>query len=181
MARNPKQDANLKPYKKGDLSPEEARKRGINGGKKSGEVRRNRRDAKQAARYILNLAAKGKIAENLTDLGIEENEQTNMVALQTRLFTMAVGGNLDAYMTLMKMAGYDPKEERDERESINADRRRDVETQYKMDVMAARGIDNADVSVNLNDEDGKSDVVIYLPKIENPEELEMPEEDGEES
>lgn len=180
MPRNPKQDQNLKPIKKGDLTDEELKKRASNGGKKSGEARRKKRDAKQAARYILDLAAKGKVADNLTELGIKENDQTNMVALQTRLFTMAISGNIDAYMTLMKIAGYDPKEIRDERESVNADRRRDTETKLKAEAMASRNMDNADVSVNLNNEDGASDVVIYLPRIEDPESLEMPEEeDGE--
>lgn len=40
MARNPKQDANLKPYKKGELSSEEAKRRGKLGAVKSAEVRR---------------------------------------------------------------------------------------------------------------------------------------------
>lgn len=107
MARNPKQDANLKPYKKGDITSEEAKKRGRAGGVKSGESRRAKRDAKSAVRYLLDLAAKGKIADNLKELGFPANEQTNMAALQARLFTMAMGGNIDAYTTLMRMAGYD--------------------------------------------------------------------------
>ena len=84
MARNPKQDANLKPYKKGDITSEEAKKRGRAGGVKSGESRRAKRDAKSAVRYLLDLAAKGKIADNLKELGFPANEQTNMAALQAR-------------------------------------------------------------------------------------------------
>ena len=53
MARNPKQDANLKPFHKGDLTSEEAKKRGRVGGVKSGESRRAKRDAKSAVRYLL--------------------------------------------------------------------------------------------------------------------------------
>ena len=81
MARNPKQDANLKPFHKGDLTSEEAKKRGRVGGVKSGESRRAKRDAKSAVRYLLDLAAKGKIADNLKELGFPSNEQTNMAAL----------------------------------------------------------------------------------------------------
>lgn len=73
------------------------------------------------------MAAKGKLASNLAELGFPVNEQTNMAALQARLFTMAMGGNLDAYTALMRMAGYEPEENRKERESIAADRRREIE------------------------------------------------------
>ena len=65
MARNPKQDANLKPFQKGELTSEEAKKRGRAGGVKSGESRRAKRDAKSAIRYLLDLAAKGKIARSV--------------------------------------------------------------------------------------------------------------------
>ena len=59
MARNPKQDTNLRPIQKGELSPEEAKERGSVGGKKSGEGRRMCRDAKKTIRYIMELDAVG--------------------------------------------------------------------------------------------------------------------------
>ena len=180
MARNPKQDANLKPIKSGDLSKEELKKRQSNGGKKSGEVRRAKRDARQSARYILGLSAKGDVLAQLEKLGADkEDGLTNMELLQARLFVQATGGNLDAAKMLLNIAGYDTEENRKERESLNADRRRDVETQFKMDTMAARGIDSANVAVNFDNEEGGNDVIIYLPAIEKEEDAEMPEEDPE--
>lgn len=179
MARNPKQDANLKPIKKGQLSKEELKKRQSNGGKKSGEVRRAKRDARQAVRYLLGLPAKGTIAANLKELGLPVNEQTNMAAMQARLFTMAMGGNLEAYTALMKMGGYEPEENRKERESVASDKRRDMEVEAKVNALGG-GIDGANIAVNQMDEDGSNDVVIYLPKVESEEECEMPEEDSEE-
>ncbi len=178
MAGREKQNANLKPIKKGDLSKEELKKRQSNGGKKSGEVRRAKRDARQAVRYLLNLPAKGSIAANLKELGIPENEQTNMAALQARLYTMAMGGNLDAYRTLMMMGGFEPEENRKERESIASDRRRDAEVEAKVNALGG-SIDGVNIAVNGMDEDGANDVVIYLPKMQTEEECEMDEEDPE--
>ena len=112
MARNPKQDANLKPFQKGDLTSEEAKKRGRAGGVKSGESRRAKRDAKSAIRYLLDLPPTTSIKANLVEMGFPVNEQTNMAALQARLFAMAMSGNLEAYTALMRMAGYEPEENR---------------------------------------------------------------------
>lgn len=176
MARNPKQDANLKPFKKGDLTSEEAKKRGRAGGIKSGESRREKRDARSATRYLLDLAAKGKIADNLRELGFPVNEQTNMAALQARLFTMAMSGNLDAYTTLMKMAGFEPEENRKERESIAADRRREVELDAKVAALGSNP-EGMSASLNMNDEDGHNDVVIYMPQIVSEESCEFKEEE----
>ena len=171
MARNPKQDANLKPFQKGELTREEAKKRGRAGGVKSGESRRAKRDAKSAVRYLLDLAAKGKIADNLRELGFPTNEQTNMAALQARLFTMAMSGNLDAYTALMRMAGYEPEENRKERESIAADRRREIELDAKVSALGSNP-EGMSASVNMSDEDGNNDVVIYMPQIASEESCE---------
>lgn len=181
MARNPKSNENLKPIKKGELSSEEAKRRGSAGGKKSGEVRREKRNARDAARYILGLAAKGQIADNLQTLGVPNGERTNMEALQARLFTMAMGGNLEAYKELMRIAGYDSEENRKERESIASDRRRDVEVEAKLKALG-QNAEGSSIAINQSDEDGRSDVVIYIPKMLTEEECavdeETPEEDG---
>lgn len=137
MARNPKQDANLKPIQKGDLSKEELKKRQSNGGKKSGEVRRAKRDAKSAIRYLLDLPPTVSVKANLKEMGFPVNEQIQHGCSQARLFTMAMGGNIDAYNTLMKMAGYEPEENRKERESIASDIRREKELEAKVNALAA--------------------------------------------
>ena len=181
MARNPKQDANLKPYKKGELSSEEAKKRGSEGGKKSGEVRRAKRDARQAARYILNLAAKGNTLYNLEQIGAEEEDGlTNMEALQARLYTSALAGNLDAAKMLLAIAGYDPEENRAERESKAADRRRDLEVQAKVEAIG-NSPENAGIALNMGDEDGHNDVVIYVPQMLSEEDCMAPDEGDESS
>lgn len=171
MARNPKQDANLKPIKKGDLSEEELKKRQKNGGIKSGEVRRAKRDAKSAIRYLLELPPTLQNSMNLEAMGFPQNEQTNMAALHARLFTMAMSGNLEAYMTIMKMGGYEPEENRKERESIASDKRREEELDAKITALKVNR-DISSASINMGDEDGNSDVIIYLPQIDSEESCE---------
>ena len=170
MARNPKQDANLKPPFDSNQNREEASKNGRKGGKASGEARRAKRDARQAARYILGLAAKGQIKDNTKTLGAKDEDGiTNMEALQARLYSMAMSGNLEAYMTLMKMAGYDPKENRDERESIASERRRMMELEAKLDTLS-QNTEHISMAVGLGNEDGANDVIVYVPKQKSEEE-----------
>lgn len=163
---------NLDPVK----TKEEARRRGRNGGIKSGEVRRAKKEARESIRYLLDMAAKGTIEANLKELGFPETERTNMAALHARLFTMAMSGNLDAYMELMRIGGYEPEENRKERESIAADARRQMEMEAKVSALGGN-VEDARYAVNLSDEDGHNDVVIYLPEIEKIEDCEMPPED----
>ena len=72
-----------------------------------GENRRNVRDATSAIQYLLHLPPIDSIAKELKDLGIPKSEQTNMIALQARLYGKAMGGDLKSYETLMKMGGYE--------------------------------------------------------------------------
>ncbi len=165
MADRSKQNANLKPIKKGDLSKEELKKRQSNGGKKSGEVRRQKRDAREAARYILGLAAKGYIIDGAKQVGVDEKDGiTNLEALYARLYAMAMNGNLEAAAMLFKSAGMDPKENRDERESQAADRRRDMELEAKLNALG-HAPEGTTMSVGLGSEDGENDVHIYIPKM----------------
>ena len=61
MAKKGGAPENLDPVR----TKEEAKKRGRNGGIKSGEARRNKRDAKNAMNLLLNMAAKGQLKDNL--------------------------------------------------------------------------------------------------------------------
>ena len=174
MARNPKQDANLRPPFDSNQNREEASKNGRKGGKASGESRRAKRDARQAARYILGLAAKGQIKDNTKSLGAKDDDGiTNMEALHARLYSMAISGNLDAYMTLMKIAGYDPKENRDERESIASDKRRMMELEAKLNALSGQVPEGASVGIGMGNEDGASDVVIYVPQMLSEEDCQV--------
>lgn len=163
-----------KQFKKGSA---QARESGRKGGIKSGESKRNKRDARESIRYMLELSAKKSWEENLKEMGVETAELTNMNALSARLFTMALAGNIDAYITLMKMGGYDPEEKRRERESLAADRRREIELNAKVEALG-NGPNGSSAAINMGDEDGNNDVVIYMPKVENVEDCEVPPEDS---
>ena len=96
---------NLKPIQ----SAEEARKKGRNGGIKSGEVRRRKRDAKSAARLLLDLPATDSLKSNLKALGIDEGDYTNMVAMMARAFAKAMSGDISAMNFLISMSGTSPQ------------------------------------------------------------------------
>lgn len=158
---------------------ETAKERGRQGGIKSGEARRGQRDARDSIQFFLGKSAKSKaILSNLEELGIEDSERTNMMALQGRLFTMAMAGNLDAYLVLMRIGGYDPEENRRERESIASDARRERELEAKVNALG-RDADMAQVALNLSDEDDNNDVVIYMPQIQSEESCTMKESEAE--
>lgn len=164
MAKKGGAPENLDPVR----TKEEAKKRGRNGGIKSGEARRNKRDAKNAMNLLLNMAAKGQLKENLEHLGIGSEDQTNMVALQARLFTMALGGNLQAYDRVIKISGNDPEENRKERESLASDKRRDRETDARVTAME-RGDSMGHYAMpgdDQFDDEETEDVVIYMPYTE---------------
>lgn len=174
MARNPKQDANLKPIRSGDLSKEELKKRQSNGGKKSGEVRRAKRTAREAAQRLLAMSATGKMRDNLIELGYEPddlNSIENIDVIVARLLVLAAAGKMEATDRLLKIAGYDAEENRAERESINADRRRELELEAKVAALSQGRA--SEVAMNLQDESGENDVVIYMPQIASEEECEM--------
>ena len=163
MARKGGAPENLDPVR----TKEEAKKRGRNGGIKSGEARRNKRDAKNAMNLLLNMAAKGQIKDNLMNLGVEMEDQTNMVALQARLFMMALSGNLQAYDRIIKISGNDSEENRKERESLASDKRRDKETEARVAAIERGDSMGRYATGEEDDDDGeKEDVVIYMPFTE---------------
>ena len=152
---------------------ETAKERGRNGGIKSGEVRRAKRDARETIQYMFSrMVVSEQIKNNLKELGFEPEEYTNMAALQGRLFAMAKSGNLEAYKLLMTLGGYEPEENRKERESLSADVRRAKELDAKIEALGKKG-ENASLALNLDDEDGNNDVVIYMPQIQSEEDCEV--------
>ena len=88
---------------------EEAKKRGSNGGKKSGESRRRKRDAKSAAKLILDMQCTDVISRNLKNVlgenSLDTDDYTNRVAIIARLSTEAMSGNVTAARTILEIAG----------------------------------------------------------------------------
>ena len=136
-----------------------AKERGSKGGQRSQEVQRVKRDAQSSARFMLDLAAKGILDTNLKELGYEENERTNMAALHARLLTMAMAGDLQAYIQLMKTAGYDTEELRKDRDL----ERRISETEARISSIANGDVAGISYAESTNDDGDSYDTVIYVP------------------
>lgn len=114
MAKPKGRPENMRP----PTTKEEARRRGHNGGVKSGEVRRNKKNARETMRMMLQLAAKGKIDETLENLGVDKTDRTNFAAMCGKAFTEYMRtGDIRQLETVIKIAGYDASENRKYRES----------------------------------------------------------------
>lgn len=161
MAKKGGAPENLDPVR----TKEEAKKRGRNGGIKSGESRRNKRDAKNAMNLLLDMAAKGSIKQNLVELGFEDSDQTNMSALMARLYTMAMSGNLQAFDRIITISGNDPVENRRERESKASDKRKDKETEARVKAIEQKYTGDSVVPEGDDpfSEEETEDVIIVLP------------------
>lgn len=152
---NPKGNPqNLQPVR----TKEEAKKRGAAGGKKSGASRRKKRDARQAIRYVLDMAATGKLDEKLEELGFDEEDRTNMTGLTVAMMMRAASGDVSAYKALMDYGGFHPDQKLKERESkarissMEASARRDI------GMLAPLGAGD--------DGEEAEDTIIYIPEIE---------------
>ena len=143
---NPKGNPqNLKPVR----TKEEAKKRGAAGGKKSGASRRKKRDARQAIRYVLDMAATGKLDEKLEGLGFDEEDRTNMTGLTVAMMMRAASGDVSAYKALMDYGGFHPDQKLKERES-----------RARIAAMESGG-----GAPGVDAEEGSTDdVVIYVPE-----------------
>lgn len=165
---------------------ETARERGRNGGKKSVEVAKKKREAREneqkgreAARAVLcSMTKSPTVKSNLEELGVDPEDYDNVTSLCGRLLAMGLGGDLDAIKLLLQLAGYDPEEKRKERESLSSDARKNKETEAKLNALGG-SVENAQVAVNINDDEGNNDVVIYLPEIRKEEDCQLPPEDEE--
>lgn len=109
------------------------------GGKASGEARRRKRDAKKAAEFLLNLPAKGVVAENLTKvLDVEEEDQTNMLAIMARMFLKANAGDVNAARFLIETAGGSARNQL-EKERLSLEKKRLELEEKKYDALMGEG------------------------------------------
>ena len=92
---------NLKPVR----SKDEARERGQQGGRKSGESRRKKRDAKETARLFLDMAATGNLDDILAKLNIKKSARTNLMGIIARHVLTAQSGNVNSARLVLEIAG----------------------------------------------------------------------------
>ena len=91
-------------------SHEDAVTKGTKGGKKSGEIRRAKKNMRDMARLLLDLPLQGdENRKTLEKLGIENDDITNQMAVVAKMYQLAVvEGDVRAAAWLRDTAGYDP-------------------------------------------------------------------------
>lgn len=94
---------NLKPFK----TVEQAREAGRKGGKKSQQVQRKRRKAKECLNMILSLDVTGENNKKfMAQLGIEDEEQQNIMLLMARMYMKAAAtGEASAIAKILEIVG----------------------------------------------------------------------------
>lgn len=145
MAKKGGSPENLDPVR----TKEEARKRGANGGKKSGEARRKKRDAKQAISLLLEMAPMENIDENLEQMGFDEEDRTNMSAVMARMFQKAMTGDVMAFKALMDYGGFHP-----DQKNKNAESKQKIKSMKQTEHVADE----------FTEEQDSEDVLIYVPE-----------------
>lgn len=103
MAKSKGNVGNLKPVR----SKEEARERGRKGGIQSGKTRKTRKQAKECLNMILTLDVTGENNKKfLSNLGIEDEEQQNIMLLMARMYMKAAAtGDASAIAKILEIAG----------------------------------------------------------------------------
>ena len=93
-----KQDDNLKPAR----TKSEARERGKNGGKASGEARRRKKALKEEFEILLSMPLADKaLQDNLSVLGVKVNgSMTIQTALTAAMIQKAASGNVKAFTAI---------------------------------------------------------------------------------
>lgn len=86
------------------LSSKEARENGSKGGKASVKSRKRKKEIKEQLEYILQLPVTDFFTKNdMSDLGIEEDDMNNQMLLVATLFKKATEGNMRAIDTIIDM------------------------------------------------------------------------------
>ncbi len=119
---------NLKPVR----TKEEAKERGHNGGVKSGETRRRKRDMKSAALLLLDMGCWGpNMKTQMEQMGIEESDMTNQMAVLVSMLVEAQHGSVRAAEFLRDTAGRNNDRNRDYRLRQKAETRAADEFEYR--------------------------------------------------
>lgn len=98
-------EKNLRPVR----SEKEARELGRKGGVKSGEKRREKKTLREAVQILLSSSCKiPQVKAKMQELGIENEDQTNQMAMTIAMFGEAMKGNVQAFNSLRDTMGEKP-------------------------------------------------------------------------
>lgn len=131
----------------GQRTKSELREISTKAGVASGVARRRKKELREFTRDFLMQEAAPVIKGNMSVLGVEAEQMTNLAAMVVRLFNKAVNnGDLNSARTLIEWAGMAPLQQERENEAIAR----------MQQVMQLAGAEE-------NDENDETDVVFYLP------------------
>lgn len=120
-------EQNLIPFTS-NQSREEAKKNGSKGGKKSGEVRRQRKAMKEQMEMLLTLPVKNQEQHSfIASLGINEKEIDNQMALIVAMYAKALKGDVQAFNAIREVTQDDKTINQEERVQIINDLPNDEE------------------------------------------------------
>lgn len=110
-------EENLIPFNK--RTEKEQREYARKGGQRSGEVRRKRKAMKEQMEMLLSLPFKQKKQlDFIKDLGIEEEEIDNQMALIVAMYAKAIKGDVQAFNTIREVTQDDKTVNQEERVQI---------------------------------------------------------------
>ena len=108
-------ESNLKPVQ----TKEEARKRGRNGGIKSGEVRKQKKAMREQMELLLSLPNKdAKTKKQLKAMGIDTSNIDNQMALILSMYKKAISGDVQAAAFIRDSMGEKVAEKVEIRKSV---------------------------------------------------------------
>lgn len=97
-------EQNLIPFTS-EQNREEAKKNGAKGGKKSGEVRRQRKAMKEQIEMLLSLPFKQiEKLDFIENLGIDKDQIDNQMALLVAMYGRALKGDVQAFKEIREVA-----------------------------------------------------------------------------
>ena len=102
-------EKNLIPFSERSVS--EARESGAKGGKKSGEVRRKKRDMKAKMKMLLELPCTADDWNEAAEMGVDMSDIDNDTAMLIGLFKEAKSGNVQAVKEIRNILGKDNSSE----------------------------------------------------------------------
>lgn len=106
-------EQNLKRTRKGELSTEEARKRGSKGGKASVKARRERKAMQEIARIVLDMPYEGGDVADIEGMSFDDYPDANLTVGQRAVLAVArkaMRGDASALTFLRDTAGEKPVE-----------------------------------------------------------------------
>lgn len=118
------------------------------GGKASVEARRKKKELREFTRDFLMQDAAAVLKQNMSVLGVEQDQMSNLAAMVIRLFSKAVNqGDLNAARTIIEWAGMAPLQQEQENAAI---------AKMAQVMQLASG--------DKDDDGGVEDVVFYIPE-----------------